>query len=154
MIGTNGWNIFKTRRSGRYAPILLAPAESWGALRALLGDFGPSSVGEGSKQSILNLVSKLVKMGQNRSKWGIIGQKYSSPKMVPKRSKIGLKMVPKWYQNYPKTIQVWSKNGSQNSPKMVLKCSRNGPKIVSKYFQNGPKMGQKCAKNGSTIVPK
>ena len=36
-----------TRRSGRYAPILLAPAEGWGpfgplgALRALLGAFGP-----------------------------------------------------------------------------------------------------------------
>ena len=35
------------RRSGRYVPILLAPAEGWGpfgplgALRALLGAFGP-----------------------------------------------------------------------------------------------------------------
>ena len=56
--------IFRTRRSGRYAPILLAPAEGCGALqapralRALLGAFGPSSVGERSKQNILNLVSK------------------------------------------------------------------------------------------------
>ena len=56
--------VLQTRRSGRYAPILLAPAEGWGALRApralraLLGAFGPSSVGEGSKQNILNLVSK------------------------------------------------------------------------------------------------
>ena len=36
-------NIY-TRRSGYYAPILLAPAEGWGplgALRALLGAFGP-----------------------------------------------------------------------------------------------------------------
>ena len=39
--------IYKTRRSGRYAPILLDPAEGWGpfgsigALRALLGSFGP-----------------------------------------------------------------------------------------------------------------
>ena len=48
----------KTRRSGRYTPILLAPVEGWGALHALLGAFGPSSVGEGSKQNILNLVSK------------------------------------------------------------------------------------------------
>ena len=36
-----------TRRSGHYAPILLAPAEGWrpfgplGALQALLGAFGP-----------------------------------------------------------------------------------------------------------------
>ena len=30
-----------TRRSVRYAPILLAPAEGWGALWALLGAFGP-----------------------------------------------------------------------------------------------------------------
>ena len=36
-----------TRRSGRYSPILLAPAEGWGALgtlealQALLGAFGP-----------------------------------------------------------------------------------------------------------------
>ena len=58
--------IFITRRSGRYAPILLAPAEGWGALwapralRALLGAFGPSSVAEGVKEDILNLVSKLV----------------------------------------------------------------------------------------------
>ena len=57
-------DIITTRRSGRYAPILLAPAEGWGALQAprarqaLLGAFGPSSVGEGSKQNILNLVSK------------------------------------------------------------------------------------------------
>ena len=41
-------HVFKvTRRSGRYAPILLAPAEGWGpfgplgALRALMGAFGP-----------------------------------------------------------------------------------------------------------------
>ena len=40
-------NIEITRRSGRYAPIILAPAEGWGpfgplgALRALLGAFGP-----------------------------------------------------------------------------------------------------------------
>ena len=53
-----------TRSSGRSAPLLLAPAESFGALRApralkaLLGAFGPSSVEEGSKQNILNLVSK------------------------------------------------------------------------------------------------
>ena len=47
-----------TRRSGRYAPILLAPAEGWGALRALLGAFETSLVGEGSKQNILNVVSK------------------------------------------------------------------------------------------------
>ena len=39
-----------TRRSGRYAPILLAPAEGWGpfgplrALRALLGPSAPSRV--------------------------------------------------------------------------------------------------------------
>ena len=38
--------IYRTRRSGRYAPILLAPAEGWGpfgplgALRALMGAFG------------------------------------------------------------------------------------------------------------------
>ena len=57
-------NIKETRRSGRYVPIPVAPAEGWGtlraprALRALLGAFGPSSVGEGSKQNILNLVSK------------------------------------------------------------------------------------------------
>ena len=28
-------SIYDTRRSGRYAPILLAPAEGWGALRPL-----------------------------------------------------------------------------------------------------------------------
>ena len=39
--------IFSTRRSGCYVPILLVPAEGWGpfgplgALRALLGAFGP-----------------------------------------------------------------------------------------------------------------
>ena len=43
--------LFYTRRYGRYAPILLAPAEGWGALQApsalqaLSGAFGPSSVG-------------------------------------------------------------------------------------------------------------
>ena len=64
---------FITRRSGRYASILLAPAEGWRAhrapkaLRALLGAFGPSSVGEDSKQNILNLVSKKVPIGKNGS---------------------------------------------------------------------------------------
>ena len=39
------YNIYQTRRSGRYAPILLAPSEGWGALqapralRSLLGAF-------------------------------------------------------------------------------------------------------------------
>ena len=47
-----------TRSSGRSAPLLLAPAEVWGALWALLGAFGPSSVAEGAKQKILNFVSK------------------------------------------------------------------------------------------------
>ena len=36
------WLICNARRSGRYAPILLAPAEGWGALWALIGAFGPS----------------------------------------------------------------------------------------------------------------
>ena len=55
---------WKTRRSGRYVPILLAPAEGWGALwapkalQALLGAFGLSSVAEGAKENIVNLVSK------------------------------------------------------------------------------------------------
>ena len=47
-MNANGWMpILDTRRSGCYAPILLAPAEGWGpfgplgALRALLGAFGP-----------------------------------------------------------------------------------------------------------------
>ena len=54
------WQYIYTRRSGHYAPILLAPAVGWGALQAtralwaLLGAFGPSSVGEASKQNILN----------------------------------------------------------------------------------------------------
>ena len=34
-------NIKNTRSSGRSAPLLLAPAEGLGALRALLGAFGP-----------------------------------------------------------------------------------------------------------------
>ena len=33
--------IYSTRSSGRSAPLLLAPVEGWGALRALLGAFGP-----------------------------------------------------------------------------------------------------------------
>ena len=33
--------IISTRSSGRSAPLLLAPVESWGALRALLGAFRP-----------------------------------------------------------------------------------------------------------------
>ena len=32
---------YYTRRSGHYAPILLAPEEGWGALQALLGAFDP-----------------------------------------------------------------------------------------------------------------
>ena len=56
--GVHRSNFISTTRYGRYTPILLAPAEGWGALWALLGAFGPSSVGEGSKQNILNLVSK------------------------------------------------------------------------------------------------
>ena len=51
-------SILDTIRYGRYAPILLAPAEGWGTLRAFIGAFHPSSVREGSKQSILNLESK------------------------------------------------------------------------------------------------
>ena len=31
----------ETRRSGNYMPIHLAPTEGWGALWALLDDFGP-----------------------------------------------------------------------------------------------------------------
>ena len=58
------FHIVHTRRSGHYAPILLAPAEERGAiwtpmaLWALLGAFCPSSIGEDSKQNILNFVSK------------------------------------------------------------------------------------------------
>ena len=50
-------NILYTRRSGYYGPILLAPAEGLGALRApkalraLSGAFGPSSVEEGTKKT-------------------------------------------------------------------------------------------------------
>ena len=46
--------MFKTRSSGRSAPLLLAPAEGWGALqapmalRAVLGAFGLSSIVEGA----------------------------------------------------------------------------------------------------------
>ena len=44
-----------TRRSGHYAPILLAPAEVWGPF---LGPSAPSSVAEEAKEDTLNLVSK------------------------------------------------------------------------------------------------
>ena len=43
------WKYIYTRSSGRSAPLLLAPAEGWGALRAptalraVLGAFGPQS---------------------------------------------------------------------------------------------------------------
>ena len=50
--------IIFTRSLGYSAPLLLAPAEGWRALRVLLWPSVSSSVPEGAKEYILNLVSK------------------------------------------------------------------------------------------------
>ena len=63
--------IFKTRRSGRYAPILLAPAEDWEALRApralraLLGALGPLF---SSGRCLRRYTQFSVEIGPHRSK--------------------------------------------------------------------------------------
>ena len=55
-------NYQDTRSSGRYAPLLLAPAEDLGALRALLGAFGPllsSSIQKYTLRKLVIFKSKL-----------------------------------------------------------------------------------------------
>ena len=48
-------NIKKTRRYGRYAPILLAPAEGWGPFRLFWGPSAPSRVHSAAQDIILNI---------------------------------------------------------------------------------------------------
>ena len=108
-----------------------------------LGPFGPfwgpsapSSVAEGAKEDILNLVSKQ-HIGQNRQK------RNKGPKMVPKQSQNSPKMVPKWFQNGPKVVLKLSQSGPKRLQKwseIVPKQTRNAPKMVQKWFQNGPNM--------------
>ena len=54
-----------TRRSGHYTPILLAPTEGWGALRALLRAFGPLFSSRRFKRRHTQFS---VKIGPHRSK--------------------------------------------------------------------------------------
>ena len=72
-----------TRRSGRYAPILLAPAEGWGPIGALLGAFGPLFSSRRCKRGHTQFS---VKIGPHRSKQVPRGQNKKGPKMVPKQS--------------------------------------------------------------------
>ena len=70
-----------TRSSGYSVLLLLAPAEGWGAIRALLGAFGPLFK---SKRCKRRHTQFSVKIGPHRSKEVPRGQNKKDPKIVPK----------------------------------------------------------------------
>ena len=70
-------------------------------------------------------------------------------------------MIPKWFQNNPKTMPKLSQNDlkmipkcSRNYLKMIPNCSRNYFKMVPKWSQNDPKIIPKLFQNDPNINPK
>ena len=103
LISNNVLKYTSTRRSGHYAPILLAPAEGWGPFRPFWGPLAPSSVEE-SKSTLYDgcLDTLYSKIPSGFSYLTL----YDSPKRPIGKSERGPK-APSVV-----SIRVWGRKGS------------------------------------------